>query len=136
MARRPRHKGHGAVIRRLQAGDHAQQGGLATAGRSDDLTFHHDDPQAGIVQGNMAPSPPRLVGLGNAFQVNFTTRRLEGLAMHHSPPAMVSILLTSTSCITRLKSSNCWHTFSHVQLATSAMKRYLPTTAKAMRCTL
>src|SRR4029450_2483605 len=86
-------KAHDAVIRRLQAGDDAQQGRLTTAGRSDDAhRFTATDPQAGIVQGDMAPVPPRLVGLGNVSQVNFTTRCLEGLAVHRCAPLMVSLL--------------------------------------------
>src|SRR5262245_38156200 len=81
------------MIRRLQAGDHAQHGGLATACRSNDAhRLTAADPQTGIVQGEVAPSPPRLVRLGNALQVNFTTRGREGLAIHHAAPVLVRIL--------------------------------------------
>src|SRR5207244_10659220 len=40
------------------------------------------DPQAGVVQGQMTLVPSRLIRLGEAYEMDFTARRLKGLAVH------------------------------------------------------
>src|SRR5262252_8676719 len=76
-------KGHGPVIRRLQAGDHTQQGGLAAARWANDAhRLTTPDPQAGLVQGQVTPFPSRLIRLGDTYKVDFAARRHKGWAVH------------------------------------------------------
>src|SRR5262245_44480070 len=76
-------KRHSAVIRRLQASDNTQHGGLAAACWANDAhRLTTPDPQVGVVQGQVTPFPSRLIRLGEAHEMDFAARGLKDLAVH------------------------------------------------------